>query len=456
MNLIATRAKLLLLNGIGRSKARFEQSGSQSPWCILVCLLTVVLSSLTLHDLGAADLRTLSGRYIEVVTDLADSPEQADWTAAVDVAIPLWCDFWNVDQEKIRGWRVTAYVMNDKQVFQQAGLIPAAVPDFPHGFQFGNRVFLLNQPSTYYTRHLLLHEVAHALAFHLFGGAGPAWFMEGTAEYLATHRWDGHQLEFGIIPEGKENFPYWGRIRMLDVRRQKQESLSLVGVMRMKDSPDRYVEPYAWTWSVIQCLTAYPEYRQPLVAAAAMGSDNSIEFTRKFFQTLGPQWNVAQARWRVLIDELDYGYDLGRNRLQISNDDPLWSSKPSGDKLLADQGWQAVGYRFPAGAELTIQVEGEISLGQSERPGQAPRRWRSYPEGITLDYYRNFPLGQVLGCWLPTSSTNAPTTKPLEVFSVGANCRLRAPEESWLLLKVGDNPAELADNTGSFEYELAP
>jgi len=63
------------------------------------------------------------------------------------------------------------------------------------------KAYLFVQPTRYFTRMLLLHEVAHQ--FHAFartGGASPGWYAEGTAEYLSRHHWDGACLALGIRP----------------------------------------------------------------------------------------------------------------------------------------------------------------------------------------------------------------------------------------------------------------
>ncbi|MCE9638386.1 MAG: hypothetical protein K8T90_22015 [Planctomycetes bacterium] len=60
------------------------------------------------------------------------------------------------------------------------------------------------QPSRWYTRTLLLHEVIHQ--FHLRGVAAGAkampvaWWTEGIAEHLSHHTWDGTTLRIGVVP----------------------------------------------------------------------------------------------------------------------------------------------------------------------------------------------------------------------------------------------------------------
>lgn len=418
--------------------------------CSLLLGALILSVAWTSTAAGVQDLEQLSGKHIDIVTDLPLDQDRRAWPAVVDAAIPLWCQFWNVDPDRLQNWRVTAYVMSAKEPFNRRGLIPPEVPDFPHGFQYGNRVFLLNQPSPYYTRHLLLHEVVHALAFYLFGSAGPPWFMEGTAEFLATHRWDGSALQIGIIPDRKESVPYWGRFRMLEQRRQRRSMISLLGVMRFNDMPDRYVEPYAWTWALMQMLMAYPEYQQLVVAAGpAAGGKEPLEFSRDFYQQLAPTTGVAQGRWRVLIDEFDYGYDMPRSRVELQPDDPLWNRAPYEHPIRADRGWQSVGRRFPAAATVQLRAEGETVVAHTTKP------WLAYPEGITIRYFRGHPLGRLIGTWLPTSPGNELTVQPLEVFDVGRGTTVTAPAEAWLLLRIAEDSASLRDNEGVLQLTIS-
>lgn len=421
---------------------------SRLKWVVSsIALLCVLLKMPILHG---QELQQLRGKFIEIVTDIPLDSDVQQWPLVVDAAIPIFCRFWQVDPQQVEGWQVKAFVMSAKEPFRRRGLIPEAVPDFPHGFQFGDQVFLLNQPSSYYTRHLLLHEVVHALAFHLFGGAGPPWFMEGTAEYLATHRWTGQSLQVGVIPDRKETFPYWGRFKMIDKRRNENQALSLMGVLRFNQGADRFVEPYAWTWAAMQLFNAYPEYRQHVIASGALGNDMSVEFTKRFYQSMGTDWQTAQSRWRVLIDDFNYGFDWTTNRLAIDLQNPYWNEQPSKLEVVASRGWQSTGLIFKGGTRLRIAATGTITLGQEPRP------WISTPEGITFKYHRGLPIGKLIATWLPIDPGKQQTVDPLAIIEIDDGTILSTPVDSWLLLKVNENPAELSDNDGNYEVRLIP
>ncbi len=68
----------------------------------------------------------------------------------------------------------------------------------------GNRkAYLFIQPSDYFTRQLILHECVHQC--HLQATCGnrvvnSIFYVEGIADYLGMHNWDGQHLRIGVIP----------------------------------------------------------------------------------------------------------------------------------------------------------------------------------------------------------------------------------------------------------------
>ena len=160
----------------------------------------------TMH---AGELIEREGKFIRLTADLESADQCDDLVAAFDAAVPQWLKFWNLPENAVESWKVDACVIRDKGRFKEQKLIPNSLPDFPFGYTKDDRVWVLAQPSEYYTRHLLLHEGAHALAFHHFQGAGAMWFMEGTAELLATHSGTGPEVLINQIPTSRVAVPYW-------------------------------------------------------------------------------------------------------------------------------------------------------------------------------------------------------------------------------------------------------
>ncbi len=107
------------------------------------------------------------------------------------------------------GWklqkRVPIFVYNSHNDFQQTNITQGLLPDGVGGFTeaFKNRIVIPFTGSYEDMRHVLHHELTHAVTFDiLFGGSlasviarqrlfnMPLWFAEGYAEYSSRHGWD--------------------------------------------------------------------------------------------------------------------------------------------------------------------------------------------------------------------------------------------------------------------------
>lgn len=65
-----------------------------------------------------------------------------------------------------------------------------------------NTAYMYSQPNTYFSRMLFIHELVHQ--FHFLARTGnqsrDSWYVEGVAEYLSRHDWDGDCLRLGRLP----------------------------------------------------------------------------------------------------------------------------------------------------------------------------------------------------------------------------------------------------------------
>ncbi len=101
--------------------------------------------------------------------------------------------------------RLRLVILADEERFK-AALADAGQPYEGGGGVYGptfKTAWLFVQPSQYYTRHLMLHEATHQ--FHYLvatGNEAPAaeWYLEGLADYMGQHTWDGEQLQVGVVP----------------------------------------------------------------------------------------------------------------------------------------------------------------------------------------------------------------------------------------------------------------
>jgi hypothetical protein len=86
------------------------------------------------------------------------------------------------------------------QLLAQDGI---SQPEGPGGYYepSNGRAYLYRQPTAYYSRVLLLHELVHQYQDHVSGIGGlPFWYVEGLAEALGRHHWDGACLDLRVRP----------------------------------------------------------------------------------------------------------------------------------------------------------------------------------------------------------------------------------------------------------------
>lgn len=101
--------------------------------------------------------------------------------------------------------RVPVFVYNSQNDFQQTNITPELLPEGVGGFTeaFKNRIVIPFTGSYEEFRHVLHHELTHALVYDmLFGNSFasllsrqrlfdlPLWYAEGYAEYSSRHGWD--------------------------------------------------------------------------------------------------------------------------------------------------------------------------------------------------------------------------------------------------------------------------
>ena len=159
---------------------------------------------------------------------------------------------------------MTGFLMKDKARFAAAGLLPGncrrsntAIPPT------ARMLWLYEQPSDYYRRHLLLHEGTHGFMYTLLGSCGPPWYMEGMAEYLGTHRWQDGRLDAGLhAAEAATKCRDWGRIRIIQDAVADRRALRLTAVHRASPGRHTETEPYAWCWAAVTLLDRHPRYQQ--------------------------------------------------------------------------------------------------------------------------------------------------------------------------------------------------
>lgn len=406
----------------------------------------------------ASGIHKLVGKRLTLYTDLSGK-EIEQLPAAFDQAFPQWCKFFGVNESDHPNWHMTGFLMKDKARFVAAGMLPDDLPPFEHGFSRGDVLWLYEQPSDYYRRHLLLHEGTHGFMNMVLGSCGPAWYMEAVAEYLATHRYHDGQVTLGYMPHSREEVPQWGRIRIIQDAVAQRRALKLGTVIEFPPpKPGHETEPYAWCWAAATLLDRHPRYHDRFrqLHTFVLRKD----FDKKFRWLFETDWQALCEEWQLMVANLEYGYDVERSAVDFTPGKRVPSRPVDGEKpitIAADRGWQNTGLRLEAGKTYRLTASGRYRVAMAGTDAdKTPRPWWCEPNGVSIRYYQGRPLGVLLAAVRPDDPPPGSTSRLLRPTVIGLEATLAPPETGTLFLKVNDSPAELADNAGELKVTVVP
>ncbi len=397
-------------------------------------------------ELVGTQLRVIRGRHLHLITDLPSSKEIDRLPQLFDAAVPLWAEYFRLEDKTVGDWKMLGVLIGDPKNFASTTLLNR-VPKLPHGFSVGNWLWICEQESDYYRRHLLLHEGVHGFMNHFFGFCGPNWYMEGLAELLGTHSWDEKTktLTLPYFPEHRDIVPLWGRIRILNDLRNKNQSRNIESVLTMSFDGADNTPSYAWSWALAAFLNGHPLYGDLLCDAVVDVSLPHAEFTRRFRSKLEAiQSGRVHVDWNDFLDRLEYGYDFQRNVIKdLTPGKPLKDAAPE-ITIQVDQGWQNAGILVEKGKKYRFQAEGRFQLAQEGR-----KIWWSESGGVTIRYYQGRPLGLLLGAVLSGQKGGK-----FDLFPIGDATTWTAPESGTLFFRINDTPSELQDNSGTVVVKI--
>jgi len=353
-------------------------------------------------------------------------------------------------------FQITGYLIDAPERFEKAGLLPPEQFAFKHGRHLGYQFWMNNQTSPYYRRHLLLHEFVHCFMMceHGMRDIPPLWYTEGIAEFFATHalEQDIAKSRFGILPGSVNQFEGWGRITQIQRALKSSETSGTTGPETWSLSHLRHPGgtvfnsdlQYAQAWALVWFLRHHPELKnRSSVFHRVRTSADFLDAERQ----LGPDlWKRIAHVWPLYLDSLVEGFDPERSFPELHLPDTLATAggKTSATLLIAaDKGWQPAGLTLKAGQIVTLECLGRYAVHDDPRP------WIAEPHGITIDYHRGRPLGEIMAMMVPEDSRSAPRRIP-----VGTGCKLTATEASTLWLQINDSAASRKGNSGSAEIRI--
>lgn len=415
----------------------------------------IVPSQIDEARVQAAGIRKIAGKYLTLYTDLPASDEIDQLPSLFEQAYPQWCAYFGKPDRAQRPWHIDGRLMVDREKFVTAGLLAADFPKFKHGYSWDYDLWLQEQPSAYYRRHLLLHEGTHAFMNTVLFGSGQPWYMEGTAELLATHRLADGKLTLNYFPANRDEVPLWGRIRIVNDAVAAGRPKKITEILGYGPNAHLENEPYGWCWALAAFLDGHPRYRERF---RQMPADvQQPDFLRRFAARFAADWSDLAEEWQVFAHDLEYGYDRERAAIEFAPGEPL--APPIGRATIAaDRGWQSTRLRLEAGVKYRISASGRFQLATE------PKIWWSEPNGISFRYYKGQPLGILLGVVRSDADPGAaavnnaigadPDSAFLQPQVIGLETTLTPAKTGTLYLRVNDSSAELRDNAGTLQVTV--
>jgi len=396
---------------------------------------------------AAAGLRKLSSRHLVLYTDLPPSEPIDVLPKIFDQAFPQWCAYFGVDPVEHADWQMTGFLMKERPPFEEAGVLPRSLPPFPHGYARNYELWLYDQPSDYYRRHLLLHEGTHGFMNSLLRSCGPPWYMEGMAELMGTHRWEDGRLTMGTMPATREEVPMWGRIKIVRDLFDERRARRLIEVIHYSRQAHRENEAYAWSWAAAALLDGHPRYRARFRALPKLVL--KPDFSDRFLRLMGDDRDSLAEEWQIFVADLEYGYDVAKTAVDFASGQPLGEGGVT-VTIAADRGWQNSGVQLQANVPYRLRAEGRYQVADR------PQIWWCEPNGVSIRFWRGRPLGLLLGAVHsdgPWTGGPSPLIRP---GAIGLGTTLTPERTGTLFLRINDSGAELGDNAGTLTVEISP
>lgn len=409
-------------------------------------------SSIDFERLATDGVRKIDGKHVILYTDLPQQKQIDELPNTFDQMIPLLCDYFGLDRNNYKNFKVEAFLIDDFNKFKVGGAV-RQVPKLRNGYALCNRIWLRNQKSDYYRRHLLLHEGVHAFMGYAFGYWGPPWYREGTAELFATHRWEDGKLSIGVFPETSQELSNWGRIEYVQ-QDLKKNIFPYETEKILQLGPEDYNEneSYAWSWAFAAFCENHPVYQKAFRQTAWFLTVDQHDAGNQFFRLLyekNPDLGHSIIETRLLSDWQDfqknicYGYDFKRTSIDYEKKSfPVPKGEEISVRIRADLGWQSSGILLKKDKTYQIIASGQYRLSSNPK-------FVSEPNGVTVRYCNKLPLGTLLGYGLSyPDKENPEDSGSLHFFTIGSSAIVKQERETILFLRINDFASELVDNEG--------
>ena len=355
-----------------------------------------------------------------------------------------------------REFQVTGYLMCARERFTAAKLLPPEQFQIRHGRNLGYQFWMNNQTADYYRRHLLLHEFVHCFMMceHGMTNVPPLWYTEGIAEYFATHEVaeDVRHSRFGILPPATEGFEGWGRIaeikKGLSVEpAESPESSGVTSLKTVLNPPNNNFvdeQKYALAWALAWLIRNHPELKSEFAAFHQVRSRQQfLDANRGIPANV---WSRLDVVWPLFLDSVIEGADAAVALPKLTHSAVPWNgevNRTTTVQIDAAQDWQNSGFVFTGAQSIRLSCTGRYTVHDNPKP------WISEPRGITIDYYRGRPLGEVVAMFVSSDGQFASRR-----IAVGTGCSITIPHDGELWLQINDSAADRSGNSGIVEVTI--
>ena len=434
---------------------------------MLLCVLGATANAQTMKDINPQmqpalkidlqrvsdnGLRIIEGKHVTIYTDVPASDKIDELPTIFDAAVPQWCEYFGVDVAKTKPWKMQAFLIRDKTRFEKAGLIPAGLPKFPAGLNQGHEIWFFAQPDIYYTRHLLLHEGTHAFMQWFGNGVGAPWYAEGMAELLGLHRWSEGRLAIHHRVKDASETEGWGRPRLIKdwVAKNKdgKQDKSIRDVLLTPNRAFGDVENYAWCWAACEFLGQHPLSKDRFAQLQKQVHRSSEKFNLGFQKIFADDLDALERDWAWYIRELDYGYSVSRGAMS-----ELRAGEEGHYDLRSDRSWQYLKMKVKAGQKFRVTATGRFEVGSSIVNGKT-RPWPCEANGITIDYFRGRPVGELHAIITPADISPLPRLCSRQPIAVGSGKVITADLDGQLCFRINESPANMGDNRGGLKIAI--
>jgi len=398
-------------------------------------------------------IRLLRGKHLWLFTDLPAEREVDQLSRVFDLAVPQWAAAFGIPGNRWRTWKMTGFLMKDPEKFRRAGLFPVEkLQNFRSGFSQNGKLWMFDQPSSYYRRHLLLHEGVHGFMTAFFPTVSPPWHAEGMAELLATHWWDEASEsgpEVAYFPRAKTDVPMLGRIRIVRDEVAKGRTLNLKQILSYGADAHRNNVPYGWCWALAAFLDGHPQYQKRFRELNRTATGSNIN--EAFLKTYADDWQALEAEWSLFVREIDHAYDFERAAVQYQEGEPLSPfSLGRSTSVSVSSGWQSSGTLLQAGETYRIRAKGRFTM----QGKTANERWPSDPGGITLHYLSGHPLGVLQAVLIPTQKTGVDFFDTSRIQLIGRGKQWTPNQSGTLYLRINNKASQLPNNEGTIDVSI--